>query len=74
MALNLTDAMPAARSAMIAAAVRLKTWFADRSDDSLAQRGAGTAFLTRCVSAALVYGTQILLARWMGGFAFGIYV
>jgi hypothetical protein len=21
-----------------------------------------------------VYGTQVLLARWMGGFAFGIYV
>jgi O-antigen/teichoic acid export membrane protein len=74
-ALNHTDdATPAARSALIAASVRLKTWFADRSDDSLAQRAAGTAFLIRCVSAALVYGTQILLARWMGGFAFGIYV
>src|ERR1700747_2007226 len=74
-ALNHTDdATPVARSALIAASVRLKTWFADRSDDSLAQRAAGTAFLIRCVSAALVYGAQILLARWMGGFAFGIYV
>jgi O-antigen/teichoic acid export membrane protein len=71
-ALNHThDAAPAARSAMITAAARLKTWC---RDDSLAQRGAGTAFLIRCVNAALVYGTQILLARWMGGFAFGIYV
>jgi O-antigen/teichoic acid export membrane protein len=68
------DTTPAARSAMIAAAARLKTWFADRSDDSLAPRAAKTAFLIRCASAALVYGTQILLARWMGGFAFGIYV
>jgi O-antigen/teichoic acid export membrane protein len=74
MALNHTDATPAARSTMIAAVARLKTWFADRSDDSLARRAAGTAFLIRCVSAALVYGTQILLARWMGGFAFGVYV
>ena len=75
MALNRTDdAMPAVRSTMIAASARLKTWFADRSDDSLAQRAAGTAFLIRCVSAALAYGTQILLARWMGGFAFGVYV
>jgi hypothetical protein len=59
---------------MTAAAARLKAWVADRSDDSLAQRAAGTAFLIGCVSAALVYGTQILLARWMGGFAFGLYV
>ena len=72
MALNHTDdAAPAARSAMITAAARLKTWC---RDDSLAHRAAGTAFLIRCVNAALVYGTQILLARWMGGFAFGIYV
>ena len=75
MALNPTeDATPAARSTLIAAAARLKLWFADKSDNSLAQRAAGAAFLIRCVSAALVYGTQILLARWMGGFAFGIYV
>jgi O-antigen/teichoic acid export membrane protein len=74
-ALNRTeDATLAARSTMIAAVARLKTWFADRSDNSLAQRAAGAAFLIRCVSAALVYGTQILLARWMGGFAFGVYV
>jgi O-antigen/teichoic acid export membrane protein len=74
-ALNRTeDGTPAARSTLIAAAARLKTWFADRSDNSLAQRAAGAAFLIRCVSAALVYGTQILLARWMGGFAFGVYV
>src|SRR5215472_16475410 len=66
--------MPAAPSTMTAAAARLKAWVADRSDDSLAQRAAGAAFLIRCVSAALVYGTQILLARWMGGFAFGVYV
>ena len=73
-ALNHTDATPATRSTMIAAVARLRTWFADRSDDSLARRAAATALLIRCVSAALVYGTQILLARWMGGFAFGVYV
>jgi O-antigen/teichoic acid export membrane protein len=74
-ALNRTDdATLTARSAMIAVSARIKAWFADRSDSSLAQRAAGAAFLIRCVGAALVYVTQILLARWMGGFAFGVYV
>jgi len=59
---------------MIAAVARLRTWFADRSDDSRARRAAATALLIRCVGAPLLYGTQILLARWMGGFAFGVYV
>ena len=53
---------------------RLRAWFADQSDNSLAQRMAGAAFLIRVVSAALVYLTQVLLARWMGSFEFGIYV
>lgn len=47
---------------------------ADRSDKSRALRSAGTAFLIRVASAALVYATQVLLARWMGSFEFGVYV
>jgi O-antigen/teichoic acid export membrane protein len=47
---------------------------ADGSDGSLARRLAGTAFLVRVASAVLAYGSQILLARWMGGYEFGIYV
>jgi O-antigen/teichoic acid export membrane protein len=52
----------------------LRAWLADHSDNSRAQRVAGTAFLIRVASAALIYLTQVLLARWMGTFEFGIYV
>ena len=48
--------------------------FADGTDSSLVRRLAGAAFLIRVVSAALTFVSQILLARWMGGFEFGIYV
>jgi O-antigen/teichoic acid export membrane protein len=46
----------------------------DGSDRSIAQRVAGSAFLIRVFSAALIYLLQILLARWMGGPEFGVYV
>jgi O-antigen/teichoic acid export membrane protein len=42
--------------------------------DMLMQRLAGTIFMFRVASAVLAYGSQVLLARWMGGFEFGIYV
>jgi O-antigen/teichoic acid export membrane protein len=48
--------------------------FNDGSDSSLVRRLAGAAFLIRVVSAALAFVSQILLARWMGGFEFGIYI
>src|SRR6266545_7959500 len=44
------------------------------SDLMLVQRLAGTVFLIRVPSALLAYGSQVLFARWMGGFEFGIYV
>src|SRR5204863_3999453 len=40
----------------------------------MAQRLAGAVFLIRVVSALLAYGSQVLFARWMGSFEFGIYV
>src|SRR4051794_38140700 len=52
----------------------VRSWRTDHSDRSRAQRAAGTAFLIRVASAALVYLTQVLLARWMGSFEFGVYV
>jgi O-antigen/teichoic acid export membrane protein len=64
-------------SARLAPAVlygRARAWLADRSDHSLAQRMAGNAFLIRIASAVVVYLTQVLLARWMGEFEFGVYV
>jgi len=53
---------------------RARAWAADGSDRSLAQRTAGTAFLIRVASAGLLYLSQVLLARWMGSFEFGVYV
>ena len=52
----------------------LRTWLKDDSDRSVAQRVAGAAFLIRVCSAALIYLSQILYARWMGSHEFGIYV
>jgi O-antigen/teichoic acid export membrane protein len=41
---------------------------------SLTKRLAGTIFIIRVVSAGLAYLSQILLARWMGGSDYGVYV
>ncbi|MDO8533656.1 MAG: GNAT family N-acetyltransferase, partial [Xanthobacteraceae bacterium] len=53
---------------------RAKQLIADDSDQSVTRRTAGTAFLIRVFSAALVYFSQVLLARWMGRYEFGVYV
>jgi O-antigen/teichoic acid export membrane protein len=75
-ALSHTDHAPGSswRPAIAVLAARARALIADGSDGSLARRLAGTAFLVRVASAALAYGSQILLARWMGGYEFGIYV
>jgi O-antigen/teichoic acid export membrane protein len=52
----------------------VRNWLSDSGDRSIAQRMAGTAYLIRVFSAGLIYLSQILLARWMGSFEFGIYV
>jgi O-antigen/teichoic acid export membrane protein len=44
------------------------------SEASLTKRLAGTIFIIRVVSAALAYLSQILLARWMSGSDYGVYV
>jgi O-antigen/teichoic acid export membrane protein len=44
------------------------------SEASMTRRLAGTIFIIRVVSAALAYLSQILLARWMGGSDYGVYV
>lgn len=43
------------------------------SDSARAQRGAAFAFAIRVASAAIAFLSQILLARWMGAFEFGIF-
>jgi O-antigen/teichoic acid export membrane protein len=56
------------------AIARIYALFSDGSDSSMVRRLAGAAFAIRVVSAAIAFVSQILLARWMGGFEFGIYV
>ena len=53
---------------------RLRLLATDQSHRSIARRVAGTAFMIRALSAALVYVSQVLFARWMGKFEFGVYV
>jgi O-antigen/teichoic acid export membrane protein len=51
---------------------RAKAWLS--SDEGTAQRVAGMAFIIRVAAAGVVFVSQIVLARWMGGTEFGIYV
>jgi O-antigen/teichoic acid export membrane protein len=54
---------------------RLKTMLAGGSSEaSVTRRLAGTIFIIRVLSAGLAYFSQVLLARWMGGSDYGIYV
>jgi O-antigen/teichoic acid export membrane protein len=66
------------QSAMPGMRARLRSmlggFVASSSEASVTRRLAGTIFIIRVVSAALAYLSQILLARWMGGSDYGIYV
>ena len=53
---------------------QVRAWLKDSSDNSVTQRVASAAFLIRVGSAALIYLSQIVFARWMGRTEFGIYV
>jgi hypothetical protein len=52
---------------------QIKTRLLD-AEHLLVQRLAGTVFMIRVASAVLAFGSQVLFARWMGSFQFGIYV
>lgn len=56
------------------AIARVVALFADGSDRSLVRRMAGTAFVIRVFAALLAFISQIVFARWLGGFEYGIYV
>lgn len=60
--------------AFAGAIARMRAMLAKRSDSRLAQLVAGKVFLVRVVNAMLALVSQVLLARWMGAFEFGIYV
>ncbi len=68
------DAGSPPHTAIGAGLARVRAWLADGSDRSMAQRTAGAAFLIRVASAGLLYLSQVVLARWMGSFEFGVYV
>src|ERR1700694_4571513 len=53
---------------------RLRAMSGGSREASVTRRLAGTIFVIRVVSAALAYVSQILLARWMGGSDYGVYV
>jgi O-antigen/teichoic acid export membrane protein len=68
---HVTAAPPSAAARVVA---RVKSMLADPGDSRLAQLVAGKVFLVRVGSALLALGSQVLLARWMGSFEFGIYI
>src|SRR5665647_229636 len=66
--------MSTPRLALAGALARIKSILTERSDSRLAQLVAGKVFLMRIANAMLALGTQVLLARWMGSFEFGVYI
>lgn len=46
----------------------------DRDDRSVSRRIALLSFGVRVISAAIAYVSQVLLARWMGEFQYGVFV
>ena len=67
------DAEPVTVPAGLIARLRSKLT-GGSSEASVTRRLAGTVFVIRVVSAGLAYLSQILLARWMGGSDYGVYV
>ncbi len=66
------DTQPAFHAGLFA---RLKSRLLGGSNEaSLTRKLAGTIFLIRVLSAGMAYLSQILLARWMGGSDYGVYV
>lgn len=72
--LSPAGALARVKAMLVDLIARMRAMLADRSDSRLAQLIAGKVFLVRVASAALALVSQVLLARWMGSFEFGIYV
>jgi len=65
---------PAPASSVARLFARVKAILAERSDSRLAQLVAGKVFLVRVGAALIALVSQVLLARFMGRFQFGIYI
>jgi O-antigen/teichoic acid export membrane protein len=66
-----TQSTPVLPASVIA---RLRAALGGSGEASVTKRLAGTIFIIRVVSAAMAYLSQILLARWLGGSDYGVYV
>ncbi len=53
---------------------RVLAWRSDGSDRAVMQRMASGAFMLRIVNAGIAFLSQILIARWIGGYEYGIYI
>jgi O-antigen/teichoic acid export membrane protein len=73
-ALTGSENVAPAQSAIGGLAARVRAVLSERSDARIAQLVAGKVFLVRVGSAVLALVSQVLLARWMGRFEFGIYI
>ena len=71
--MTVTDA-PSTTAPPAGVMARLRSMLGGSGEASLTKRLAGTIFIIRVISAALAYLSQILLARWMGGSDYGVYV
>lgn len=69
---------PGFRTRLTDASGRLKLWAStlttSHDERAATQRAALTAFAVRVVSAAVLYLSQVAMARWMGSYEYGIYV
>jgi O-antigen/teichoic acid export membrane protein len=73
--LSHTDGVKPTRAQQIwKRAIDLRASLSHDDDRARTQRDAITAFSIRIASAAILYLSQIILARWMGAFDYGIYV
>jgi O-antigen/teichoic acid export membrane protein len=72
-AVTVTDA-PSTTAPPAGVMAQLRSMLDGSGEASLTKRLAGTIFIIRVISAALAYLSQILLARWMGGSDYGVYV
>ena len=74
-AAHVADPAPArAEPRVRSLALRVKAILTDRSDERIAQIAAGNVFLVRVASALLALGSQVVLARWMGRFEYGVFI
>ena len=70
----LTDHSGTRAPSLAGLVARVKAALGDRSDSRVAQLAAGSVFLVRVANAMLTLLSQVLLARWMGAFEFGVYI